>query len=171
MLINSIGFWLFFAVVFLVYYLIRNSRWQNAWLAIASLVFYGYVSLKLLALFLVIIALLYGLAIGIELKKNDAPAIAKWLKVGGVCACVGILVYFKYLNFFIVELTSLLTSIGFTVNSGTLNIIAPLGISYFTFKLISYIVDVANGKIQAEHDVVKFTAFVVAKITATANGM
>ena len=156
MLINSIGFWIFFAVVFLVYYLMRNSRWQNAWLAITSLVFYGYVSIKLLALFVVIIVFYYGLALGIEKKKH----IARLLKVAGVCAGIGILIYFKYLNFFITEFSALLTGIGFTVNAGTLNIIAPLGISYFTFKLISYIVDVANGKIQAEHDVVKFTAFV-----------
>ncbi len=156
MLINSIEFWLFFSVVFLVYYLIRNYRWQNAWLAITSLAFYGYVSIKLLALFVVIIALFYALAIGIEKKIH----IARLLKVAGVCAGIGVLIYFKYLNFFITEISSLLNSIGLSANTGTLNIIAPLGISYFTFKLISYIVDVSNGKIQAEHDVVKFTAFV-----------
>ncbi len=156
MLINSIGFWIFFAVVFLVYYMIRNSRWQNAWLAITSLAFYGYVSVKLLSFFVVIIALFYALAIGIEKKEH----IARWLKVAGVCAGIGILIYFKYLNFFITEFSALITSIGLSANTGTLNIIAPLGISYFTFKLISYIVDVANGKVQAEHDIVKFTAYV-----------
>lgn len=160
MLINSIGFWIFFAVVFLVYYLVRNSRWQNAWLAITSLVFYGYVSIKLLALFVVIIAFYYGLALGTEKRKGNSTASTKWLKIFGVCAGIGVLIYFKYLNFFITEFSALITSIGFTVNAGTLNIIAPLGISYFTFKLISYIVDVANGNIQVEHDVVKFTAFV-----------
>lgn len=160
MLINSIGFWIFFAVVFLVYYLIRNCRWQNAWLAITSLAFYGYVSLKLLALFIVIIAIFYVLATVIEKKNETSPSTVKWLKVAGVCAGIATLVYFKYLNFFITEFSSLLTSIGLAVNTGTLNIIAPLGISYFTFKLISYIVDVANGKIQAEHDAVKFTAHV-----------
>ena len=156
MLINSIGFWIFFAVVFLVYYLVRNSRWQNAWLAITSLVFYGYVSVKLLSFFVVIIALFYALVIGIEKKKH----LARWLKVGGVCLGIGVLIYFKYLNFFITEISSLLNNIGLSANTGTLNIIAPLGISYFTFKLISYIVDVANGKVQAEHDIVKFTAYV-----------
>ena len=130
MLINSIGFWIFFAVVFLVYYLIRNSRWQNAWLAITSLAFYGYVSVKLLSFFVVIIALFYALAIGIEKKKH----LARWLKVGGVCLGIGVLIYFKYLNFFITEISSLLNSIGVSANTGTLNIIAPLGISYFTFK-------------------------------------
>ena len=160
MLINSIVFWIFFAVVFLVYYLIRNSRGQNAWLAITSLVFYGYVSIKLLALFVVIIAFYYGLALGTEKRKTNSTASTKWLKVFGVFAGIGVLIYFKYLNFLITEFSTLLTSIGFTVNTGTLNIIVPLGISYFTFKLISYIVDVVNGKIQAEHDIVKFTAFV-----------
>ena len=160
MLVNSLGFWIFFAVVILIYYLIKNYHWQNAWLAITSLVFYGYVSLKLLALFAIIIALFHSLALGIEKKSKNAPSTVKWLKVAGVCAGIGVLIYFKYLNFFISEFSSLLTSIGLTVNAGTLNIIAPLGISYFTFKLISYIVDVANGKIQAEHDAVKFTAYV-----------
>lgn len=160
MLINSIEFWLFFSAVFLVYYLIRNCRCQNAWLAIASLVFYGYVSIKLLALFIVIIAIFHALAIGIKNNKNDFPSRAKWLKVTGICAGVATLVYFKYLNFFIGELSLFLTSIGLTVNAGSLNIIAPLGISYFTFKLISYIIDVENGKIQAEKDIVSFTAYV-----------
>lgn len=160
MLINSIGFWLGFAAVFLVYYLTRNSRWQNAWLAISSLVFYSYVSLKLLAFFIVIIALFYVLAIGAENNRKDSPSRAKWLKMTGICAGVATLVYFKYLNFFIAELSPLLASIGLAVNAGTLNIIAPLGISYFTFKLISYIIDVENGKIQAERDIVSFTAYV-----------
>lgn len=160
MLINSLEFWIFFAVVFLVYYLIRNNRWQNAWLAVTSLAFYGYVSIKLLALFAVIIVLFYGLALGTEKKRESSPATVKWFKVAGVCAGLGVLIYFKYLNFFIAEFSSLLNSIGLPATTGTLNIIAPLGISYFTFKLISYIVDVAHGKTQAEHDAVKFTAYV-----------
>ena len=160
MLINSLEFWIFFAVIFLVYYLIRNNRWQNAWLAVTSLAFYGYVSIKLLALFAVIIVLFYGLALGTEKKRESSPATVKWFKVAGVCAGLGVLIYFKYLNFFIAEFSSLLNSIGLPATTGTLNIIAPLGISYFTFKLISYIVDVAHGKTQAEHDAVKFTAYV-----------
>ena len=160
MLINSIGFWLFFAVVFLVYYLIRNSKWQNAWLAVMSLAFYGYADLKLLALFLVIIALFFFIALGIEKNKESSPVLVKWLKIGAVCVGIGMLVYFKYLNFFITEFSSLLNNIGFSVNAGTLNILVPIGISYFTFKLISYIVDVANGRMRAESDIIKFTAYV-----------
>lgn len=156
MLINSLEFWGFFAVVFLIYFAIKNNRWQNAWLAISSLTFYGLVSVKLLALFGVVIGLFYALAIEIEKKKN----LTKGLVTTGVCAGIGLLVYFKYLNFFIAEVSAILGCIGFNVNAGSLNIIAPLGISYFTFKLISYVIDVANGKIKAEHDIVKFTAYV-----------
>ena len=160
MLINSIEFWLFFAVVLLVYYLIRNSKWQNIWLALVSLVFYGYADLKLLMFFLVIITLFFFIAIGIKKHKVSGPSLAKWLKIGGISLGVGSLVYFKYLNFFISEFSLLLTSIGIPANTGTLNILVPIGISYFTFKLISYIVDVANGKLPAEKDFVKFTAYV-----------
>lgn len=160
MLINSLAFWIFFSVTILVYYMTKNCRWQNAWLALASLFFYGCVDLELLTIFIVIIALFYTLAISIEKNRHTSPLLSKWLEVAGVCAGIGILIYFKYLNFFIVEFSSLLDSLGYRLNAGTINILAPLGISYFTFKLISYIVDVASGKLCAEHDVIKFTAYV-----------
>ena len=86
MLINSLAFWIFFSLTILVYYMIKNCRWQNAWLALASLFFYGCVDLELLTIFIVIIALFYTLAITIEKNRNASPLLSKWLKVAGVCA-------------------------------------------------------------------------------------
>ena len=73
---------------------------------------------------------------------------------------IGLLLYFKYLNFFIESFKELFNLIGLKANSGTFNIILPIGISFFTFRLISYVIEVHRGKIQATRDFVSFANYV-----------
>src|SRR5690554_5597295 len=147
MVINSFSFLLFFFVFFLVYYFpLKNKRkGQNGWLLVGSYFFYGIADWKMLPVLLVSTLLFYALGILIEKSTSKRASI---LTSMGVIAGVGMLVYFKYLNFFIDSFSSLLTSFGLQVNITTLNIIFPLGISFFTFRLISYVIEINRGKIE-----------------------
>jgi D-alanyl-lipoteichoic acid acyltransferase DltB (MBOAT superfamily) len=73
---------------------------------------------------------------------------------------VGLLVYFKYLNFFIDAFSRLFESMGLHTNWHAFHVIMPLGVSFFTFKLISYVIDVYNGEIEPTRDVVEFATYV-----------
>ena len=161
MLINSIDFWLFLAAVALPYYtLLRHSaRGQNAWLMLTSFFFYAWADWRLLPLLVLATVVFYGLGLTMEARRNDERA-AKRLMWTGVAAGVGILFYFKYLGFCIDEFVALFRALGFQVSRPTFVIIMPLGISYFTFKLISYIVDVRKGTMSACRDGVAFATYV-----------
>ena len=146
MLFNSLSFLIFFVVIFIVYYfpLKGNTKAQNVLLLIASYFFYGYASWRMLPLLIVSTVIFYGLGLWINGCKNDKTSSA--LTTIGVVLGVGILLYFKYLNFFIDSFASMLGSFGLQTNWHSFNIIMPLGVSFFTFKLISYVVDI-EGKL------------------------
>lgn len=163
MLINSIPFVIFFAVVLTFYFtvLCNNSRAQNLWLLAASLFFYGWADWRLLPLLVAVTLLYYFLGTGIEnsrIAHNDAKV--KWLTLSGVVAGVGLLFVFKYLNFMVDGFASLSGSLGLKVNHSSFDIIVPIGISFFTFKLISYVVEVSCGTLKATRDITAFATYV-----------
>lgn len=160
MVFNSIPFVFFFVVVFFVYWLLlkRNTKAQNVFLLVASYFFYGYANWKMLPLLMVSTVVFYFLGIGIGRAKTERAA--SWLKVLGVVLGVGLLFYFKYLNFFISSISDLFESMGLHTNWHTFNIIMPLGVSFFTFRLISYVLDIHNGEIEPTKDVVDFATYV-----------
>lgn len=156
----SLGFLVFFTTLFALYFFVckGNVKAQNFLLLIASYIFYGCASLKTLPL-LVIITLLYyflGLFLGRvsnEKKKSAFCAV-------GVVLGIGILVYFKYLGFFIDSFAKLFESFGLHTNIHSFKIIMPLGISFFVFKLISYVIEINRGHIEPVRDVVAFGTYV-----------
>lgn len=160
MLINSLSFLLFFAVVFFVYYfpLRGNTKYQNILLLIASYFFYGYADLRLLPILVGSTLLFYFL--GIAMERNTKGQRQNLLMTVGVVAGVGLLLYFKYANFFIASFAALLQDMGFGTSVHTLNIIAPLGISFYTFRLLSYVIDIQRGKGKPTNDLVAFSAYV-----------
>lgn len=163
MQVNSLNFLLFFTIVFVGYYSVcaGKARWQNGWLLLASYVFYGIVEWKMIPLLLVATAVIYALGIGIERYNNSqCERKASLLTTLGVVACVGLLLYFKYLNFFIESFGAFLNVIGLQTNWPTFAIVMPLGISFFTFKLISYVVEVHRGHISASRDFVEFANYI-----------
>ena len=159
MIINSFEFLLFFIVFFFIYYIPRlNTKSQNLLLLIGSYFFYGYANLKMLALLVAVTVLFYYL--GLVVQKNGDTKKASVLTALGVWLGVGVLLYFKYFNFFIVSFSDLFQSFGLQTNWHTFNIIMPLGISFFTFKLISYIVEIHRGHIEADRDFISFAAYI-----------
>lgn len=100
----------------------------------------------------------YGLGLGIARAKSSKLSDA--LKVTGVVIGVGTLLYFKYFNFFIESFSALFSALGLKTNFHTLDILMPLGVSYFTFKLISYVIEVSHKKIELCKDFISFSTFV-----------
>lgn len=152
MVVNSISFLLFFVVVFIVYYLPvcrNNPRYQNTWLLLVSYFFYGYTDWRMVPLLLGAILVFYFLGLWLRREMDqkhtrNASRITSFSVVLGIA----ILFYFKYLNFFADSFANILQAVGFQVSWTTLNILLPIGVSFFTFKLISYIIEIHREHIE-----------------------
>ena len=152
MIVNSFVFFLFFLLFLIPYFLFRRKvRIQNLWLLLSSYVFYGWADWRMVALLLLSTSVFYLL----PMMKNK-----KLSMVLGVVLGVGILIYFKYMNFFIEQFAALLNSIGIHTNYSSFNIIMPIGISFFTFRLMSYVIEIQRENIKLEKDFVKFATYV-----------
>ena len=162
MIINSVLFVFFFGVFSFLYFSFReNVRIQNIWVLFASYVFYGWTDWKMVGLLLVATIVFYSLAICL---KSKTPTLILPNREGimllGVAFGVGMLLYFKYVNFFIEQFAATLGLFGIHTNWSSFNIVVPIGISFFTFKLISYIVEVYKGNIEPERNFIDFAAYV-----------
>lgn len=159
MAINSFVFLLFFGILFLVYYfpLKEKTGAQNVSLLVASYFFYGIADFKMLPLLLALTVVFYTL--GILIRRSHERRASQFTTLG-VMAGVATLFYFKYLNFFIDSFAVLFTFVGLKVNAATFNIVFPLGISFFTFRMISYVIEVHRGKIEPTRDFVAFATYV-----------
>lgn len=159
MAINSFSFLLFFVIFFLVYYfpLKEKTNAQNGWLLISSYIFYGIADWKMLPVLLTATLLFYALGILIQQSSEKR---ASFFTTLGIIAGVGMLFYFKYLNFFADSFVRLFTSLGLKIHPFTIQILFPLGISFFTFRLISYVIEVHRGKMEPTRDLVAFASYI-----------
>ena len=161
MIFNSISFLVFFVTVFFLYYIVfkENTKFQNWLLLLSSYFFYGYVNWKIIPIILISTVVIYALGIAVY-KTEENEKKSSWLATLGILLAAGSLVYFKYFNFFIESFSSVLNTIGLKSNIGTFNIIMPIGISFFTFKLISYIIEVHRGQIEPTKDFIVFATYI-----------
>lgn len=162
MVVNSVNFWVFYFAVLLMYFFPcgKSAKWQNVVILMASYLFYGMVDWKMCFLLLFASILFFVIGICVEYYTKRKARMAYALTCLAVVCGVGMLIYFKYLGFFLEELSSLLVGIGLQSNSMTFNIIMPLGISFFTFKLMGYVIEIYRENIKACKDPVAFGAFV-----------
>ena len=164
MVVNSYSFLLFFIVVFCVYYLPvwqKTPKFQNTWLLFVSYVFYGIADWRMIALLLGTTMVFWGIGLWLrQIMDNGQAKAASRITTFSVMLGIGILLYFKYLNFFAQSLADLLQTIGLQVSWSTLNIILPIGVSFFTFKLISYIVEIHREHIMPSRDLTEFAAYI-----------
>ena len=155
MLFNSISFIIFLPAVFFLYWFVvnKNLAQQNLLLLIASYFFYGYWDWRFL--FLLIIVSFFNYIIGLEIQKSYQTRRKKILFLLGIFSNIGVLVYFKYFNFFVDSFIHLFSSFGLILNKSTLNIILPLGISFYIFLSLSYIIDIYQNKLKACNNILK----------------
>ena len=161
MLFNSIDFAIFLPLVFILYWLLkeRNLRVQNLLIVCASYIFYGKWDYRFLGL--IIFSTLTDYLIGLGLGKPELnTSQRKGLLFISIIVNLGILGFFKYYNFFIENVTNAFSFLGQDINVQSLNIVLPVGISFYTFQTLSYSIDVYQRKIKPTQDLISFAAFV-----------
>ncbi|MCC7303287.1 MAG: MBOAT family protein [Bacteroidia bacterium] len=158
MIFNSIDFAWFLPLAFLVYRLIpdKSIRNRNLWILCVSLFFYGWWDWRFVSLLLLSIMVDFRMAQLIA----DRPAQSKVFLWTSVILNLGILVFFKYSNFFITSFSQSFSFLGIPFECSSLNIVLPVGVSFYTFQTLGYVLDVYRGKIAPSRDVLSFGAFV-----------
>lgn len=154
MLFNSLEFAVFLPVVFLLYWFVlnRNLRLQNIFLLLASYFFYGWWNWRFL--FLLISVSFFNYLTGIKIDEGTDRRKAKILLLTGIIVNVSVLIVFKYFNFFIDSFADLLSLFGYKSRISGLNIILPLGISFYTFLSLSYILDIYKRNLAADKNII-----------------
>src|SRR5690554_5007437 len=160
MLFNSVDFAIFLPTVLVLYWFVfnKNLKSQNFLLAVASYFFYGLWDWRFL--FLILISTFVDYGIGLLLRNENDPLRRKILFWTSIVTNIGILGFFKYYNFFLESFISAFSIFGMPIQANTLNIILPVGISFYTFQTLSYSIDVYRRKLEPTKDFVSFAAFV-----------
>lgn len=160
MLFNSIGFLFFLPVVFILYWFVfrKKYQYQNLLLLLASFYFYACWDWRFLFLLIFSIGLDFVSGLKIENSKTKKEA-TFWLTLS-IVINLGFLGFFKYYNFFIESFADLLNGFGFKSNVWLLNIVLPVGISFYTFHGLSYVIDIYKKRIKAETNFVDYAVFV-----------
>jgi len=160
MLFNSIDFAIFFPIVFILYWFVihKNLKLQNALIVVASYVFYGWWDWKFLSL--IVFSTIVDYTVGRLLKQEDNKNKRQLLLWISILVNLGFLGFFKYYNFFVENFVSAFSFFGQDIQPNTLNIILPVGISFYTFQTLSYTIDVYRRKLEPTRDFIAFSAFV-----------
>ncbi|MBU1036481.1 MBOAT family protein [Patescibacteria group bacterium] len=158
MLFNSLEFIIFLVIVFFIYWKLKRKQ-QNFFLVLVSYVFYGWWDWRFLSL--IIISSLVDFIVGRKIYQTEKKSSRKSFLFLSIFINLGLLGFFKYFNFFVASFQSLLASLGVPeISMTTLNIILPVGISFYTFQTMSYTIDIYRRKIEPTNDLLQFFAFV-----------
>lgn len=160
MLFNSFEFLIFLPLTFLLYWFACKSRSaKNIFLILASYLFYGWWDFRFLFLIIFITVLAFGCGLALEDKRWNKIA-RTTLFISVLVLFAGTLFVFKYFNFFTQSFVRILEAVGFTPDVPTMDIILPVGISFYTFQAASYVIDVWKGTQKATKDWTAFFVFI-----------
>ncbi len=160
---NSFAFLVFLPIVFCLYWFFcqRNLKLQNLLVVIASYIFYGWWDWRFLILIAFTTACSFFLGLATRrCMENDEQKKGKRITIYNIVINLGILGIFKYYNFFAESLRLALIQLGVELDIATLELVLPVGISFYTFQALSYTIDVYRHKIQATNDIISFFAFI-----------
>ncbi len=160
MLFNSIDFAIFLPIVFILYWFVtdKNLKLQNFLIVVASYLFYGWWDWRFLSL--IFFSTLVDYAVGRGLSNEENLTKRKILLWISIIVNLGFLGFFKYYNFFIYNFATAFSFFGAPLNANSLNIILPVGISFYTFQTLSYSIDVYKRRLEPTKDFIAFSAFV-----------
>jgi alginate O-acetyltransferase complex protein AlgI len=160
MFFNSIEFAIYLPLVFTIYWALsaKGIRIQNLFIVIASYIFYGWWDWRFLIL--IFFSTLTDFLIGLKLEKEQNSRNRLLLLWSSIIINLGLLGFFKYAGFFVENFRSAFTFFGFNFENQSLNIILPVGISFYTFQTLSYTIDVYKRRLVPTKDFTTFTAFV-----------
>jgi len=160
MLFNSYSFLVFFPIIFILYWYVfsKSKVTQNIFLLFISYIFYSFWDWRFS--FLLAFSTILDYTSGrIIFNTNDAFKKKIWMRFS-IFINIGLLCYFKYLNFFIDSFDKLLNSLNLQIDTTTLEIILPIGISFYTFHGVSYVMDIYYGRITADKNIIDYSLFV-----------
>ncbi len=157
MLFNSIDFWIFFPAVTLVYAVVPRKL-RCLWLLIASYYFYMCWNIKYAAL--IAISTIVTYAAGLLIEKLESRVAKRWVAIGGFAVNLGILFFFKYFGFALNNFNKLLEHFSIRTIQNPFDILLPVGISFYTFQALGYMVDVYRGECKAERNLLQYALFV-----------
>ena len=159
MLFNSIDFSIFLPIVFFLYWFVinKNLKAQNILIVAASYVFYGWWDWRFLSL--ILFSTFTDYIVGILLSKQDNERKRKLILLVSIIINISFLGFFKYFNFFVDNFAAGFSLFGVRINPRHLNIILPIGISFYTFQTMSYSIDVYLRKLEPTKDFIAFAAF------------
>jgi alginate O-acetyltransferase complex protein AlgI len=160
MLFNSIDFAIFLPIVFILYWFVtdKNLKLQNLLIVAASYLFYGWWDWRFLAL--ILFSTLVDYTVGQKLRIEENKLKRKTLLWISILVNLGFLGFFKYYSFFLDNFITAFSFFGTEIKANSLNIILPVGISFYTFQTLSYTIDVYKRKLEPTNDFIAFSAFV-----------
>lgn len=158
MLFNSIDFAIFLPIILILYWFVTNNnlKLQNLLIVASSYLFYGWWDWRFLSLILFSTIVDYSIGRGL-LTQTKKRKMLLWISI---IVNLGFLGFFKYYNFFLENFVSAFSFFGHPISPNRLNIILPVGISFYTFQTLSYSIDVYKRKLTPTKDFIAFSAFV-----------
>src|SRR5437763_11342906 len=158
MLFVEFRFFWFFLAVFAVYWSLRENRTRKIWLLACSYFFSAGWNWKFL--FLIMASSALDSLVGSMLARTDDPRKRRGWLIVSLTANLGTIAFFKYYNFFVTSAAALLAWLGLPASLHTLNIIIPVGVSFYTFHSMSYTIDVYRGKMRAVPSLLDVACFI-----------
>jgi alginate O-acetyltransferase complex protein AlgI len=151
-------FFAFFLAVFAVYWILPRNILRKFWLLGCSFAFYAAWDWRFLSL--ILFSTMVDYLAGIGLASTNRLVLRRALLSISLISNLGLLAFFKYFGFFVESCQELMQTLGLPFNTSTLNIILPVGISFYTFQTLSYTIDVYRGKLQPSRNLLDFALFV-----------
>jgi D-alanyl-lipoteichoic acid acyltransferase DltB (MBOAT superfamily) len=160
MLFNSLDFAIFLPIVFVLYWFVfnRSLKLQNLLLVVASFIFYGWWDWRFLSL--IVFSSVLDFVVGIQLEKTENQKIRKRLLYTSIIINLGMLGFFKYFNFFLDSFVEGFKLLGQDFQIERLNILLPMGISFYTFQTLSYTIDIYRKELKPTNNFIQFLGFV-----------
>ena len=158
MLFTEFRFFAFFALIFVAYWSLRNNKHRKILLLAGSYFFYAAWDYRFVSL--IVFSTIVDYVIGLRLETAENPRTRKQLVTVSLVANLGLLAIFKYFNFFAESFARLANSAGLTISDVTLEIVLPVGISFYTFQTLSYSLDVYRRRLRPTHSIIDFATYV-----------
>jgi len=160
MLFNSFDFAIFLPLIFILYWFVaqKNLGLQNLLIVLASYTFYGWWDWRFLSL--ILFSSIVDYLVGLGMNRYESQLKRKILLWTSITVNLGFLGFFKYYNFFVESFASTFSFFGRDINVNTLDIILPVGISFYTFQTLSYSIDIYKKKLEPTKNFITFSAFV-----------
>lgn len=155
---TSLTFPLFLALVFSLHWIVGAKRWQNATLVVASFVFYAWWDYRFCALMMFSAVVDYSVGRGLNASNN--PKARRGLLLASMVANLGMLGTFKYFNFFTENLVYVAGQLGIQMAPFTINVVLPIGISFYTFQTMSYTIDIYRRHSKASNRFLDYLTYV-----------